>query len=118
MSGAEDFGRLAVGRLRAAAGRHPSDPQIHRMVRTLSERSAEFAALWDNHHVETAYHHRRTMNHPVVGILQLNCDSLAVPTRDQYLTCFTAEHGSPSHEKLRLLAVVGTQDMTVALGGE
>jgi len=35
-----------------------------------------------------------------------------VPMRDQYLVCFTAEHGSPSHEALRLLAVVGTQDMT------
>jgi len=118
MSGAEEFGQLAVGRLRAAAGRYPTDPQIRAMVRTLYPQSNEFAELWDNHHVESGFHHHKTMNHPMVGTLQLNCDSLAVPMRDQYLTCFTAEHGSPSHEALRLLAVVGTQDMTVTTTGE
>jgi hypothetical protein len=47
-------------------------------------------------------------------VLQRNCDALAEPTLDQYLVCFTAEHGSRSAEALRLLSVVGTQDMTVA----
>jgi transcriptional regulator with XRE-family HTH domain len=115
MSGAEEFGRLAVGQLRAAAGRYPNDPQIRTMVSTLRERSAEFATLWDDHHVETGSHHYKTMRHPVVGTLQLNCDTLAVPMRDQYLVCFTAEHGSLSHQALRLLSVVGTQDMKVNL---
>jgi transcriptional regulator with XRE-family HTH domain len=118
MSGAEDFGRQGVGQLRAAAGRYPTDPQIHKMVSTLYERSAEFARLWDDHHVETGHHHQKTMNHPMVGTLELNCDMLAVPMRDQYLVCFTAERGSPSHEALRLLSVVGTQDMSVTLDHE
>jgi transcriptional regulator with XRE-family HTH domain len=112
MSGAEEFGSLAVGRLRAAAGRYPHDPQIQTMIKTLYQHSAEFAALWDDHEVEAGFHHHKTMQHPVVGTLRLNCDTLAVPMRDQYLVCFTAEHGSPSHEALRLLAVVGIQDMT------
>jgi transcriptional regulator with XRE-family HTH domain len=112
MSGAEDFGRLAVGALRAAAGRYPGDPRIREMVATLRRDSAEFAELWDGHHIETGFHHHKIMQHPVVGTLRLNCDTLAVPMRDQYLVCFTAEHGSPSHEALRLLAVVGTQDLT------
>ncbi|KUJ38614.1 helix-turn-helix transcriptional regulator [Streptomyces sp. MI02-2A] len=113
MSGAEEFGRLAVGRLRAAAGRYPTDPQIRNMVETLYKRSPEFAELWDHHHIDSGSHHHKTMQHPVVGTLQLNCDTLAVPMRDQYLVCFTAERGSPSHNALRLLSVVGTQDMTV-----
>jgi transcriptional regulator with XRE-family HTH domain len=115
MSGAEEFGRLAVGQLRAAAGRYPTDPQIRTMVTTLYQRSAEFAKLWDGHHVETGFHHHKTVQHPMVGTLQLNCDTLAVPMRDQYLVCFTAEHGSPSHNALRLLSVVGTEDMTATM---
>jgi transcriptional regulator with XRE-family HTH domain len=114
MTGAEEFGRLAVGQLRTAAARYPADPGIRTMVATLRSRSPEFAALWDDHHVETGFHHQKTMQHPVVGALRLNCDTLAVPLRDQYLVCFTPEHGSRSAEALRLLSVVGTQDMTVA----
>ncbi|MDX2644278.1 helix-turn-helix transcriptional regulator [Streptomyces sp. PA03-1a] len=112
MTGAEEFGRLAVGHLRAAAGRYPSDPRIRTMVGTLHKQSTEFAELWDGHHVESGAHHRKTMQHPLVGTLQLNCDTLAVPMRDQFLVCFTAERGSLSHNALRLLSVVGTQDMT------
>jgi hypothetical protein len=114
MSGAEDFGRLAVSQLRTAAVRYPADPATQMLVATLRRRSPEFAELWDDHHVETGLHHQKTMQHPVVGILQLNCDTLAVPGLDQYLTCLTAEHGSRSADALRLLSVVGTQDMTVA----
>ncbi|MFG1710754.1 helix-turn-helix domain-containing protein [Nonomuraea sp. M3C6] len=115
MTGAEEFGRLAVGQLRVAAGRYPTDPQIRTMVNTLHKESAEFAELWDDHHVESGSHHHKIMQHPVVGTLQLNCDTLAVPMRDQYLVCFTAERGSPSHNALRLLYVVGTQDMTLTM---
>jgi len=114
MTGAEEFGRLAVGQLRTAAGRYPADPGIRGLVATLRRRSSEFAALWDDHHVETGFHHQKTVQHPVVGTLMLNCDTLAVPTLDQYLVCLTAEQGSRSAEALRLLSVVGTQDMTVA----
>lgn len=113
MTGAEEFGRLAVGQLRTAAARYPADPGIRTMVATLRSRSPEFAALWDDHHVETGFHHQKTMQHPVVGALRLNCDTLAVPQRDQYLVCLTADRGSASAEALRLLSVVGTQDMTV-----
>jgi len=114
MTGAEDFGRLAVGQLRSAAARYPTDPRTRTLVATLRRRSPDFAELWDHHHVESGFHHVKTMQHPVVGTLQLNCDTLAVPTLDQYLVCFTAELGSRSAEALRLLSVVGTQDMTVA----
>ena len=118
MSGAEEFGRLAVGQLRTAAGRYPDDPGIRTLVNTLRQHSPEFAELWNDHHVESGFHHHKVMKHPVVGTLELSCDTLAVPGRDQYLTCFTAERGSRSQEALELLSVVGTQDMTVTLDKE
>jgi hypothetical protein len=112
MTGAEEFSRLAVGHLRASAG---AAPPTRTMIDTLHKQSAEFAELWHGHHVESGAHHRESMQHPVVGTLQLNCDTLAVPMRDQLLVCFTAERGSASHDALRLLSVVGTQDMTVSM---
>jgi len=113
MTGAEEFGELAVGRLRGAVTRYPDDPGIRTLVAMLRRRSPEFEALWNRHLVETGFHHRKKMQHPVVGALQLNCDTLAVPTLDQYLVCFTAERGSRSADALQLLSVLGTQDMTV-----
>jgi transcriptional regulator with XRE-family HTH domain len=115
MSGADEFARLAVRQLRIAANRYPTDPQIRTMINTLRTHSAPFAALWDDHHLKVGFHHRKIMQHPVVGTLHLNCDMLALPMRDQYLMCLTAEHHSSSHDALRLLSVIGTQDMTVAM---
>ena len=99
---AEEFGPLAVGRLRAAAGRFPTDPQIRTMIKNLYERSPEFALLWDDGCVEVGFHAYKTMRHPVVGMLELDC----VPVRDHYLICFTAPLGSPSHEALRQLQLL------------
>ena len=92
----------------------PADPQTRRLVAKLRKHSAEFAELWDGHLVEASFFHVKKMQHPVVGALELNCDALAVPMRDQYLVCLTAERGSPSLDALRLLSMVGTQDMSVA----
>lgn len=41
----------------------------------------------------------------------LNCDILSVPERDQHVVLYTAEPGTPAHEALRLLSVVGLQQM-------
>ena len=114
MSGADEFSELAVGRLRSAVARYPADPGTRTLVATLRRHSPEFEALWDQHLVETGFHHQNIMEHPVIGTLRLNCDTLMVPMLDQYLVCFTAELGSRSAEALQLLSVVGTQDMTVA----
>lgn len=46
MTGAEEFGRLAVGQLRTAAARYPADPGIRTLVATqLGSRSAEALRL-------------------------------------------------------------------------
>ena len=47
----------------------------------------------------------KTLNHPVVGELVLDWDTLTANTDpDQHLTVWTAEPGSPTHERLRILA--------------
>ncbi|MEU3459048.1 helix-turn-helix domain-containing protein [Streptomyces sp. NPDC006733] len=50
--------------------------------------------------------------HPVVGPLELECDVLLSDEDDQRLVVHTARPGSDSAERLRLLRVVGLQDLT------
>jgi hypothetical protein len=47
--------------------------------------------------------------HPQVGLLELGCQTLVDPEQSQMLLVYTASPGTESHEKLRLLAVVGSE---------
>jgi transcriptional regulator with XRE-family HTH domain len=108
-------GRLAlesVADLRAAAARYPDDAGIAALVRELTEASPYFAELWSKHEVQVRRSTRCAMVHPVVGPLELDIETLVIPERDQRLMMFTAAPGTPSHEALRLLRVVGVQDLT------
>ncbi|MFI7128342.1 hypothetical protein ACIBQ1_21755 [Nonomuraea sp. NPDC050153] len=73
--------------------------------------SAEFAELWAGHEVTVHRSVRKRINHPAVGWLELDCETLHVPEGDQWVVLYTAAPGSPSYEALRLLKVIGTQDL-------
>ncbi|MGE5135823.1 MAG: hypothetical protein ACM32E_23310 [Gemmatimonadota bacterium] len=47
----------------------------------------------------------------MAGWLELDCEALHDPHRDQWIIFYTAPPGSPSGEALRLLEVIGTQDL-------
>ena len=111
MSGEEEFARLAVGHLRTAAERYPADPDVTGLVEELTTRSAEFAELWNSRPAPETHHMRKTIQHPMVGPIELTCDTLAVHDRDQQVIIFTAEPGTPAEQTLQLLAVIGTQSM-------
>jgi transcriptional regulator with XRE-family HTH domain len=113
LSNAEEFGQFVTGHLRAAAARYPDSPDIRALVDELAAGSDEFATLWASHHVRTPFPLRKTMRHPAVGPITLNCDILALPDQDQHVVIFTADPGSTSDQALRLLAVLGTQSMDV-----
>jgi transcriptional regulator with XRE-family HTH domain len=108
-------GRMAlesVADLRAAAARYPDDDGIAALVGELTKASPYFAELWSKHEVKVRRGTRCAMVHPVVGPLELDIETLVIPERDQRLMMFTAAPGTPSHEALRLLRVVGVQDLT------
>ncbi|MFB4311888.1 helix-turn-helix transcriptional regulator [Actinomadura sp. GTD37] len=109
----EQLARTSVADLRSSAGRYPGDAGIAELVAEVSARSALFARLWDEGEVGVRRGSRKTMRHPVVGELELHCDVLYVPERDQRVVLYTAAPGTPSHEALKLLRVVGTQDLSV-----
>jgi transcriptional regulator with XRE-family HTH domain len=110
--GAARFAREAVADLRAAAARYPNDPGVRRLVDRLSGASADFRARWAEQDVDVLRSTSKRIRHPEVGWLDLDCEALHDPQRDQWIILYTAAPGTPSHEALRLLKVVGTQDLT------
>jgi transcriptional regulator with XRE-family HTH domain len=109
----EQLARESVADLRAASGRYPGDPGIAELVAEVSARSPLFARLWNEGEVGIRRGSRKRMTHPVVGELDMHCDVLYVPERDQRVVLYTTTPGTPSHEAMKLLRVVGTQDLSV-----
>ncbi|CAM06219.1 helix-turn-helix protein [Saccharopolyspora erythraea NRRL 2338] len=96
----DGFLRQAAADLRQAAVRYPSDTGIAELVRDCSAVSAEFAASWHAHDVRGPQTLRKRINHPELGALDLDCQTLHVPGTDQRLVTFSAEPGSVDHDKL------------------
>ena len=100
--------------LRAAAARYPRDAGLRRLVADLRAASPRFARLWDSRSVGTHERDRKTVHHPELGPITVDCDVLTVPAVDLRVVAFTAAPGSADADKLRLLAVLGTQDLAAS----
>ncbi|CAN5439385.1 helix-turn-helix transcriptional regulator [soil metagenome] len=100
-----------VANLRVAAGRYPDDPGLHRLLGELRNGSEEFRDLWEHVDPRPWRNHTKTLVHPSLGAITLECDTLHVPDSDQLLVVYSAEAGSPAAEALGLLRVIGTQDL-------
>ncbi|MFK4083691.1 helix-turn-helix transcriptional regulator [Kribbella sp. NPDC020789] len=111
-SGDVEFAQHATNYLRSTAARYPDDPEVQELIADLLAGSPRFAELWQTHDVAAEPTLCKTFNHPVVGPITVNCDSLAIADRDQQLILYTATPGSPSEEALRLLSVIGTQRLS------
>ena len=82
---ADDRDRLAlatVADLRATLASRPDDARLAGLIRRLRARSEEFAALWDTHHVAVRRADVKRFLHPVVGLLELDCEVLLNPDHD------------------------------------
>jgi transcriptional regulator with XRE-family HTH domain len=101
----EASAQISVAQLRMEAAKYPEDPRLIELVGELSMRDQQFAQWWGEHRVAARTVGTKTLNHPVVGELVLDWDTLTANTDpDQHLTVWTAEPGSPTHERLRILA--------------
>ncbi|MGW0762533.1 helix-turn-helix transcriptional regulator [Streptomyces sp. NPDC002814] len=102
-----------VAELRATAGRYPGDRQLRRLIAELRAGSERFAELWDAGVVGRLEASRKTIEHPQVGSLTLDCDLLRVEGNDLHILVYSAEPGTEAAEKLELLSVLGTQSLVV-----
>jgi transcriptional regulator with XRE-family HTH domain len=101
----EHDARTAVASLRMEAARDPGDPELAVLVGELSVQDADFRTWWATHQVTAAGYGTKHYRHPLVGDLTLDCDTWDSPDGSgQRLMVLTAEPGTPSHERLRILA--------------
>jgi transcriptional regulator with XRE-family HTH domain len=101
----ELFAQMCVGIMRTEAGRDPHDRGLQDLVGELSTQSEIFRRLWADHNVRTHGAGTKRFHHPIVGELTLAYEELAITAEPGLvLMVYTAEPGSPSAERLSLLA--------------
>ncbi|MEU8279849.1 helix-turn-helix transcriptional regulator [Microbispora bryophytorum] len=105
------YGRVFTSLLREAATREGPRSRAAALTRDLLGRSPEFAALWDRHEVGLGHPDTKRLVHSELGVLELQCQTLLDPDQSQALLVYTATPGTESHDKLRLLAVIGSQHL-------
>ncbi|WP_224390399.1 helix-turn-helix transcriptional regulator [Pseudonocardia sp. ICBG1293] len=106
--------RLYASGLRRIVGLRGPGSRAAVLAEDLRGRSAEFRTLWDRHEVGLRPPDTKRLVHPVLGVLELNCQTLVDPDQSHLLFVYTAVPGSASHEKLRSLSTVGDPLGTVA----
>ena len=100
----EHDGRRVVASLRMEAAKDPADPELAALVGELSVQDADFRAWWAAHQVAGTGYGTKHYRHPLVGDLTLDCDTWDSPDGSgQRLMVLTAEPGTPSYERLRIL---------------
>ena len=84
-----------VAELRAAYARGGSGSRAARLVDALLPRSEEFAAMWARHEVADKRSRTKRMQHPDLGVLTLDCQTLLDTDTGQRLLVFPATPGTP-----------------------
>jgi transcriptional regulator with XRE-family HTH domain len=108
-----DFEARLVADLRLTAARYPGDPRLRQLTHELAAQSPRFEKLWESvapePHQEFGRH--KIIDHPDVGHIALDCDTLVVAADDLRIMIYTAEPDTEDAERLALAVVLGTQSM-------
>ena len=105
--------RGLVSDLRATAARYPHDERLRRLISELSAASPWFVELWesasDSPMAEGS--RRKVIDHPTVGPIEVDCDTLIVANDDLRIMVYTAAPGTEDAQRLELAIVLGTQSL-------
>ena len=103
-----------VADLRLTAATYPGDPRVSRLVADLSRRSPRFVELWESGDLRPhdGPSRRKVIDHPEVGPIGLDCDTLVVAGDDLRILVYTAEPGTDDADRLALAVVLSRQAMT------
>jgi len=112
--GEREFETALVSDLRIAAAAYPHDEKLRTLIERAASSSPRFADLWTSGTVQPLVGDRKTISHPHVGSMTLDCDILTVPGADLKLVAYTAPAGSPDEEKLNLLRIAGIRTVARA----
>lgn len=107
------FEASVVAALRLAVARYPLDHGLRQLVRDLRAASARFVALWESGDtvVPREPGRRKVVEHPRVGRITVDCDTLQIATDDLTVLAYTAEPGTVDAERLALAVVLGAQSL-------
>jgi transcriptional regulator with XRE-family HTH domain len=108
--------RAQVANLRAAYGSMGPRSRAGELVRALQKASPEFAALWERHEVARRFEDHKTLIHPELGPIEVDCQVLFTEDQSQALLVLTAPPRTEGYEKLQLLGVLGQQRFADARG--
>ena len=108
-----DFESRLVADLRMTASRYPADRRLRQLIGDLTASSPRFAELWNNSAAQPYRMdgRRKVIEHPDVGPITLDCDTLIVAADDLRITVYTAEPETEDAQRLALAIVLGTQSL-------
>ncbi|ROS51362.1 helix-turn-helix transcriptional regulator [Frigoribacterium sp. PhB24] len=98
---------LQASGLRAALSLAGGGGRSRELVEALLASSEEFATIWSKHTVHQRFDDRKTLLHPELGRIEVDCQALFTEDQSQTLLVLTATPGSDDDAKLRLLDVIG-----------
>ncbi|MFF1441979.1 helix-turn-helix domain-containing protein [Streptomyces sp. NPDC058295] len=91
-----------VSDLRRATGRFPDDAGLAELIRALTVGNPTFARLWASGAVGAHREDRKTIEHPEVGPVEVDCDVLTDGDSDLKIVILSALPGSAHAARLRL----------------
>ncbi|MET9213253.1 MULTISPECIES: helix-turn-helix transcriptional regulator [unclassified Nocardia] len=106
---AEDTAAACVGSLRATKADYPDDPDLTRLITELRTGSEYFDQLWRTGRSGSLHALTKTIIHPDLGTLTLDCDTMLVPDSGQTILIYSAAPGTPTASALELLRVTGLE---------
>ncbi len=103
--------RAFTADIRTVYAKHGPRSRAGAIVEALLAESPEFAQIWEAHDVSATHSREKRVQHPEVGVMDLQCQFLIDPEQGQTLLVLTATPGTESYEMLQLLSVIGTQSL-------
>jgi len=105
----EATNRAIVADLRRASARYPGDARLSGLIRRTLDGNTHFAQLWREAAVARHTEDRKTIRHPAVGDIIVDCDVLSDSDTDMKIVIYTTVPGSEDETKLDLTRVVGVR---------
>ncbi|MFF8680907.1 helix-turn-helix transcriptional regulator [Streptomyces sp. NPDC015237] len=100
---ADAFERMMVSDLRRAADRYPDDRAVTELINGLRETNRRFADLWTRYETLPIGRSHKTVVHPELGEIVLDCDIMTIERADLHIVLNWAAPDTGATEKLALL---------------
>ncbi|WP_435802767.1 hypothetical protein [Streptomyces avermitilis] len=106
------FETALVSDLRSSAARYPKDAHLTALITSLRSASDRFDDLWGSHAVGFHTTDSKTVHHPDLGLVTVDCDTLTIPGNDLRIAMCSAPPATITADQFALLGAIGTQALT------